>query len=78
MFDLEIFEAINIHQETLCREACLNQALRQAGLTNPPLMDRALPRLGDTLINIGLKLKERSHARMTTEQAPVPSFLIML
>ena len=78
MFDPESFETIRIHQENLRRQAYLSQVLWQAGLSNPSLVDRVLPMLGDTLIHIGLKIKERASIRLATEQASVPTFLIML
>ncbi len=78
MFDLENVETIRIHQENLRHQAYLSQALWQAGLSSPALVDRALPMLGDTLIQVGLKLKKRASIRLATEQASVPTFLIML
>ncbi len=42
------------------------------------LMDRILPALGERLISLGSKLKQRSHARMTAENAHSPNFMIML
>ena len=44
----------------------------------PSLIDRTLLTLGDVMINVGLKLKERSGASLTTEQSQAPDFLIML
>jgi hypothetical protein len=41
------------------------------------LMDRILPVLGQALINTGLKLKYRQHARLL-EEAHTPNYLIML
>ena len=71
-------ELINIHQETIRREAFIRQMLRHSGMSNPPLMDRASISLGDLLIRIGTRLKERPYTRLTTEEASVPAFLIML
>jgi hypothetical protein len=41
-------------------------------------MNRFLPSLGEAMIAIGLKLKERPHTKLNTEQANSPNFLIML
>jgi hypothetical protein len=43
-----------------------------------PLFDRVLLTLGDLMIRIGIKLKQRSHAPMISEQAHSPTFMIML
>ncbi len=71
-------ESIQIHQEKIRREADLRLALRQSGIGNPPLMDRALPALGETLIKVGNRLKEHSSPRLSAEEASLPAFLIML
>jgi hypothetical protein len=42
------------------------------------LMDRILPAIGESLIRVGNKLKQRSHARLTAEHAQTPTFMIML
>lgn len=42
------------------------------------LMDRILPAVGEALISLGIKLKQRSHARLTAEHAQTPTFMIML
>jgi hypothetical protein len=44
----------------------------------PSFMDRVLPTLGEAMISIGLKLKDRSHAKLNTEQAQSPNYIIML
>ena len=44
----------------------------------PSIMDRFLPKLGEAMITIGLKLKEHPRAKLNTEQANSPNFLIML
>jgi hypothetical protein len=44
----------------------------------PSLMDRILRSLGEALIWVGLKLKDRPHSKLTTEQSHAPNFLIML
>jgi len=42
------------------------------------LMDRVLPTLGEMMISIGLKLKDRPHARLNSEQVQSPNYMIML
>ena len=71
-------DAIQIHQELIRRESGLRQALRQSGLVDPALIDRALPALGETLIRVGTKLKEHSLHKMTSKEVTAPTFLIML
>ena len=71
-------ELIQIHQEVICREASLRQALRQSGMVNPTLIERALPAFGETLIRVGTWLKEHSYHQLTSEEASVPTFFIML
>ena len=44
----------------------------------PSLMDRVLPTLGEAMINIGIKLKDRPHAKLNAEQAQSPNYMIML
>jgi hypothetical protein len=71
-------ELITIHQESIRREAYLRKALSQSGLVNPPIMDRASSAVGEILIRIGTRLKERAYTRLVVEGASVPSYLIML
>lgn len=71
-------DAIQIHQESIRRETNLWQALKQSGMVNPALIDRALPALGETLIRLGTRLKEHSYHKLTSEEATAPTFLIML
>jgi hypothetical protein len=71
-------ETIQIHQEVIRRETGLRLALWQSGIVKPGFIDRALPTLGETLIRIGTRLKERSYPKLTSEEASVPTFLIML
>ncbi len=64
--------------ELLRREALQRQILKQAGLIKPPLYDRILTWTGEVLIKIGMKLKEMPERKLITEEASVPTFLIML
>jgi hypothetical protein len=71
-------EFIHIHQEVIRREVETSQALRQSGMVNPHLSDRGLTLLGDALIRIGTRLKDRTYTRLNAEEASAPTFLIML
>jgi hypothetical protein len=71
-------ELIQLHQEVIRRETSLRQALRQSGMVNPTLIDRAVPALGETLIRVGTRLKEHSYHQLASKEASVPTFLIML
>jgi hypothetical protein len=71
-------DEILIHQEFIRREASIRLALKQSGLNDPPLLNRALPTLGETLIRIGHRLMEHSYHPLTSEEATAPTFLIML
>ncbi len=42
------------------------------------LVDRVLPAVGDVMIRVGSKLKDRSHTPPAGEQVHSPNFLIML
>ncbi len=44
----------------------------------PSLMDRVLPKVCEAMINLGLKLKDRPHLKVQSEQAQSPNYLIML
>ncbi len=67
-YDLEILRYISIQR----------QALKHAGLIKPSLKDRAITRLGEMLIHFGERIKEMPERKFTTEEASVPTFLIML
>jgi hypothetical protein len=71
-------EFINIHQETIQREAHLRQLIKQSETPELPLSDRLAASLGDWLIRVGTRLRDRTYNRLTTEEASAPSFLIML
>ena len=71
-------DTIKLHDESMLREASLHLALKQSGLANPALLDRALAALGETLIRVGNQLKEHAYQKMTADEASAPTFLIML
>jgi hypothetical protein len=54
------------------------QADAEQAPRNTPLIDRASTSLGDMLIRVGTRLKERAHSKLTTEEGSPPSFIIML
>ncbi len=76
--DLLKNDTMHIHDEFMIREASLRLALKQSGLVEPPLIERALSTLGETLIRLGTSLKEHSYHKLTSEEASAPTFLIML
>ena len=69
---------VTVHQEFISREAIIHLALKQSGLLNPPIINRALPVLGEALIRVGKRLKEHSYHQPSSEEATAPNFLIML
>jgi hypothetical protein len=71
-------ELIQIHQEVIRREANLSQVLRRLGGENPPIMARGLTMLGDWLIRIGTRLKDRTLTRLNPDEVSAPTYLIML
>jgi hypothetical protein len=71
-------EILQIHQESIRREAYLRQVIRQSGMLLPPFIDRVSTFMGDLLIRLGTRLKERAYTKLTTEEASAPTFLIML
>jgi hypothetical protein len=71
-------EFVQIHQERIRREANIMQALWQSGLIKPHIIDRGFSLLGETLIRMGTRLKDHARTQITAEEAPVPTFLIML
>lgn len=76
--DLLKNDTIHIHDEFMLREASLRLALKQSGLVEPPLIERALSSLGEMLIRLGTNIKEHSYHKLTSEEASAPTFLIML
>lgn len=66
------------HQEVISREAKIERVLNPSGMIRQSLIDRGLVLLGDTLIHMGTRIKDRRYTRLTTEEASDPTFLIML
>ena len=71
-------ELIQIHQEVIRREVNIRQALRRSGMATPHMIDRGLTLLGDSLIRLGTRLKDRTYPRLATEEASAPTYLITL
>ena len=71
-------ELILIHQESIRSASMLRHAFKQSGMINPPLFRRAIPMLGEALIRVGTRLKQRSYTRLSTDESTVPTFLVML
>lgn len=78
MFEHMIAESIKMNCRTTNRDDDRVDPSMRPVQFRPSLLDRILPFLGDALISVGIKLKYRSLASLSTEQASVPNYLIML
>jgi hypothetical protein len=78
MFDHIVVELMKVENRSHCVESELGQYSMKPIHFKPSLFDRLLAVLGEAMINIGLKLKDRPSAKLNTEQAHSPNFLIML
>jgi hypothetical protein len=78
MFEQLIAENMKINAKNTYREDGYIDAFVKPVQFRPSLIDRVLLTLGDVMISVGLKLKQRPQASLTTEQAHAPNFLIML
>ena len=78
MFDHIVVELMKSENRSHYVESELGQYSMKPIHFKPSLIDRTLAVLGEAMINIGLKLKDRPHAKLNTEQAHSPNFLIML
>ena len=78
MFDPIIVELMKSENRSHCVESELDQFSMKPIHFKPSILDRLLSVLGEAMINIGLKLKERPNAKLNTEQAHSPNYLIML
>ena len=78
MFEHMIAENIKMSSRTTNRDDDQIDPSMRPVQFRPSLFDRILPFLGDAMISAGIKLKYRSHASLSTEQASVPNYLIML
>jgi hypothetical protein len=78
MFDPIVVELMKAENRSHYVESELGEYSMKPIHINPTLLDRGLALLGETMINIGHKLKDRAHAKLNTEQAQSPNYLIML
>ncbi|MGE5122878.1 MAG: hypothetical protein ACM3H7_00050 [Acidobacteriaceae bacterium] len=78
MFDQVIIEMIKMKQRNVQRGYDWTQAFVKPEPVRLSLIDRVLPVIGDSLIRVGNKMKQRSHSRLTADHAQTPNFLIML
>lgn len=78
MYDHIVVELMKAENRSHYVESELGQYSMKTIHFKPSLLDRGLATLGETMINIGLKLKDRAHAKLNTEQVQSPNYLIML
>jgi hypothetical protein len=78
MFELMIVEIMKMDQKNANRWDESGQTFMRPVQIKPSLMDRVLRSLGEALIWVGLKLKDRPHTKLTSEQSHAPNYLIML
>ncbi len=78
MFEMRIVELMKMENRNAGDGLEDGHTLMRPVHFKPSLMDRLLPSLGEALISVGLKLKDRPRAKLNTEQANSPNFLIML
>ena len=71
-------ELIQIHQESIRSASTLKHDIKQSGMINPPMFCRAISMLGEALIRIGTRLKQRSYTRLSADETTVPTFLVKL
>jgi hypothetical protein len=78
MFEQRIVELMKLDNRNACDEFDQVQSNMRPVHFKPSLMDRVLPTLGEAMISVGLKLKNRPHMKLNTEQANSPNYMIML
>lgn len=78
MFEHMIIEKIKINLKNTYRDNDGIDPFMKPVQFRPSFIDRTLLSLGEAMISVGQKLKERPSASLTTEQAQTPNFLIML
>jgi hypothetical protein len=78
MFDQMMVERIKMDQGTISRDGDgIRPGMKPVQFKTSPL-DRIFFVLGEAMINLGHKLKDRSNASLKAEKAQAPNFLIML
>jgi hypothetical protein len=78
MFEQRIAEDIKMRTRNTYRDDDGIGAYMKPVQVRSSLIDRILTVLGDVMISVGLKLKYRPHASLTTDQAQAPNYFIML
>jgi hypothetical protein len=78
MFDHIVVELMKVENRSYIVESELGQYSMKPIHFKPSLLDRGLAVLGEKMINIGLKLKDRAQTKLNTEQVQSPNYLIML
>ncbi len=78
MFEMMNAELAKSEMKNSWVDSDLEQPNRKTVQIKPSMVDRALGRLGQVLITTGLKLKYRQYARISSEEAHSPNFMIML
>ncbi len=78
MFEKMMVALIMADNKKTQSESQEDQFLSKPVRVRPSLVDRVLPAVGDVMIRVGSKLKDRPHTRLSNEQAHSPNFLIML
>lgn len=78
MFEQLIAEDIKMRTRNTGRDEDGIDAAMKPVQIRASLIDRILPVVGDAMISVGLKLKSRPHASLTTERAQAPNYFIML
>lgn len=78
MFEQIFVERMKIENRIASDDDVLGLANLKPVQIKLSLMDRVLPTLGEVMISIGLKLKDRPHAKLNSEQAQSPNYMIML
>ncbi len=78
MFDQVIVELMKTDQRPNNHDDDCVDGYAKPVQFKPSLADRGLTAIGDAMINLGLKLKNRPNAALTAERAQAPNFLIML
>jgi hypothetical protein len=78
MFDLMMVERVKMEQGTHYRDDDgIRFGMKPVKFKASPV-DRAFFFLGEAMINLGQKLKDRPQASLKSEKAQAPNFLIML
>ena len=78
MSDYWIDERLKKELLEYCNEVEYDQIILKPVQIKLSRLDRGLSFLGQVMINVGLKLKDRPLPRLNSEQADTPDYLIML